>query len=243
MQSFKQYLSEAKIDFAPWQHPDSGEYQHLDKYDIAFGSSSKLRRNKNGTYSTSERRFSAKYIERNGEFVLPVKYATVVDFDTINSKEQGITSVWGFPDLVQNNLSIDSPHLESLEHLNTKAHMVFLSLPKLNTMGNCSIKCSEMQAIDTGSVSFKEFAKCVEIASLFKVSFRALFNKPVLSLLKIPGSWSSISPRFVTSENKMTAEEQDEVKKVVNILNNNRNNIIGAQEELFKNGLDQYAKL
>jgi hypothetical protein len=241
MQNFKPYLVEA-IDFAPWQHPNSEEYQHLVPNDICSNASD-VHRNKNGTYSSSCNRYGAKYIERNGEHVLPVKYSTVKDFEVIGTDTNNISSVWGFPDKVKNNLILYSNFLSSLDHLNTQAHTTTILLPNLKEMGNCVLKSNEISLLDIGEVSFKDFAKCVTVSSRIKISFLALLNKPALSLLKIKGEWNLITPRFMVNEKTMTQAQQDEVKKVIQILNDNRHNIIEAQKKLYDNDLDEYAEL
>ena len=246
MQNFKQYLTEANIDFAPWQHPDSEEYKKVEDHQICALVMDKIRRNKNGTVSTSSENYKAKLVRIGNDYVLPVKYSSAKDFSiSILSNGPGITSLWGFPDKVKDTLTIKSSMLETMDHLNTTAFDVFIQTPKLKEMGNSAINCYKLMLNDIGQVPLKEFVKHVKVDSFIDCHSRVLYKKPILSIFKIAGTWKEIRCGGRWISQGVEYDNPKELSQVMAIVNKHLKNrdMLECQEELIDAGLKEYARL
>ena len=243
MQNFKQFLKEAKIDFAPWQHPDSEEFKNFDP-DYICSRQRDVKQNKNGSFSSNATSFIAWFTDHNGESVLPVKYATVKDFDTVATPNTGVTSLWGFPDKVKNQLSIDSSLLQTMDHLHTDAYQVFIRTPKLKEMGNSSIKCSIVKISTIGDMPLKDFVKHINVDYSVYFNIAYLYKRPLLSLLRMPGDWSYLSHYKVTNHN-LDKQQIEEIESAIKIISKHlkSKDILQCQEDLIDAGLKEYAKL
>ena len=227
MQNFKQYLLEAKIDFAPWHDKDTTKYE-----------SRGLNRNRDGTYSC---RNLVRTVRVFGEHldIFPVKMKSIGNIDVSKVK-----SLWGFPDKVTNEASLfDCPELKHIDHVKTVIGGVLrLDLENLESIEPNSFKCKRLIIRDIGKLKLSEILKLIEFTSKVEISEQYLFShRNILSLCKLPEHIAIEFPHFGDTET--TQDYWKEAAKVLTIINKNRGKVIACQEELFQNNLDEYAKL
>jgi|694.fasta_scaffold06347_4 hypothetical protein len=248
MQSFKTYLAEASAkNLAPWQDPSNPAYVNVNVSDYFRGS---VKRNKNGTYSTSAPHgyfISCLKLDNGKQYVLPVKFSIMSYFETISGVENGLTTLQGCPDTIRHEMVIDSKNLTTLDYLYTQVHWkLSIQCPNLKTFGDAKTKCLDLVLYDIGDVPLKEVQYHVEVIHTIYLGFDAAYKKPVLSIFKIKGHWVSIEQRtsfdqWKSDPDGSKAKEFDLVCKILSKYAKSRN-AIACQRELIENDLDEYAE-
>ncbi len=248
MQNFKSYLTEAAVkNIAPWQDPSNPAYVDIDVSDYFRGP---VKRNKNGTYSTSALRgnfISVLRLDDGKQYVLPVKFSTMSYFETISGVENGLTTLQGCPDKVRHEMVIDSKNLTTLDYLYTQVHWkLSIQCPNLKTFGDAKAKSLDLVLYDIGDVPLKEVQHHFEVTHTIYLGFDAAYRKPVLSIFKVKGPWVSIEQRasFDQWKSDPDGSKTKEFNSVCKILSKyaKSRDIIACQRELIENDLDEYAE-
>lgn len=238
MQNFKQYLTEAKANFAPWQNPNE-TIESADDY--IFYIEGSIKQNKNGTFTSRSKNLwvTPKKLD-DGRVVIPIKFSRV---DSIGFREYGIqlTTLEGCPDIVKDSFTLHSEKLKSLEDLSYNLRFIKIDCKKLNSFGTANIHCNQVWFDNIGSVSIREIQKHFTIDYNFSVSPDSVYKKPILSLLKVKGNWQKVYVSGNQLEDK-PKEVRQELKQVFTIINESNKDIIVCQEALIDAGLKDYAE-
>jgi hypothetical protein len=258
MQNFKEFLKESKSrKFAPWHMKDPDEIEsyiraQLDPKsidnDLFFGSKTMSVNqfgyaiNKDGTVSIKPDSHNADYDYKvfvDDQRKIPFKYKRVQP-ESRSIEIKDIDNLWGSPDTVVNSqLTIDSPFLNSLEHLNCNIGLLGLYINCSNLkQWNCEVQTQRLSIRNIHeSLGFKDISKYFSSIYYCIVSdllVDRLDNKGILGLAKLSEK----------TKVKLTAATGSKLANAFDVLNTlNTKDIIDAQEALIEAGFKEYAKL
>lgn len=236
MQNFKDYLKEAKSQFAPWQNPN--ETLESAKEYIRDGS---IKQNKNGTFicRTTNLWIEPKRLD-DGRVVIPIKFSRVESIG-FSDMDIPLTTLEGRPDIVKESFYLSSENLKSLEDLSYNLRFIKIDCKKLNSFGTANIHCNQVWFDNIGSVSIREISKHFTINYNFSVGPKSVYKKPILSLFKVKGNWERVYLANNQLDNK-PEEIRKELKHVFNIINESNKDVMVCQEALIDAGLKDYAE-
>ena len=146
MQSFRQYLTEAKDPdyFAPWHTKDPAQIETIlwsRNSGFTTGKATGYTLNKDGTVSITVENakfYGTRMKTADNKVVIPFKIKSARQMLTLGSGAiDNLSSLWGAPDKV-GTLNVASKELDSLEHLFCDARgTIQLNTPKLTKIENC----------------------------------------------------------------------------------------------------------
>ena len=246
MQSFKQYLMEENTMQLTTSVAIKELFRHH-KFSVS-NTVSDYQVLKDGTVNVKKQLCHFRWFESAAKNTnldasrLPFKFKLGSDNFTIHS--DCITDIVGAP-VKGGYFSIKAQKLKSLTGLEAEYTDLAIYCEEL-TEFNCKIKTDYVFISIMKSFNAKDFAnsfskadKKVNINFGLNAASQLLYKTPLLSLLKNK-DFGHIT--FVNME-ETTNPKLIEVRTVCEILNKSKGNLIAAQEELFKNDLDEYAKL
>ena len=254
--TFKDFLTEAKIDFAPWQFKTADELsefwnknnrnprtRYMYIYDFKW--------NKNGTVTpikTSGYSFNNNnYVETtDGGLGLPV---------VINSGGKrpfrfsgDITNLQGFPLSTSGiDLIIAAPKLENLNFVKANVSTAFINTPSITEWGDCKIEGKKLIFHDTGNIPYKGLEKhfpTITISINFSKKEIPKLEKGILAFFKIP-----TKPKLFGIKNNTVGSHipsNDPVLEAMTLYNLNvkeMTSLFDMQDLLIKNGFKKYARL
>lgn len=236
MQSFREYLTEAKTSgFAPW-HPKTGLIATMGgKYSLSYTVTKK------GTLSVNRNNRDEWPFQGLGNvpggYGFLIKYGNVRGFPTLINDQ--VTNLWGFPETINGHTKIICNNLKTLDHLKTKvSEHIWLDCEDLVEWGDSFVECYIIHFI-YAPISLKDIKKHLKVQNCINFDdnfFQRRKNKGVLGLC-------GFENRVLLSlNNDWTAPRQTPEGKALHIVMDN-GDILDCQEELISKGLKDYAKL
>ena len=250
MQSFKQYLSEARKlppNYAPWHIMDEMKlHAHMSNIQPDWGMT--WSRHPDGSCSSTQKNTVISddiLVETpDGGWGLPFPIRNCRNITIMSPR---LTSLKGFPSRVQagQNVKIICSNLETFEDLVVSNLSNFqVNCPKLKYF-NPTVHWLRTLIIDNSDFDFKDIVKNVEnITTSIRFSTNDAnavkqLNKGILKFIKIVGK-----PHLhLVNDNIHHIKLENALSLYNRNVDNEGMNIIAMQELLFKNDLDQFAKL
>lgn len=269
MQSFKQYLTEAKIDFAPWHGTDPIVVKNelAKRYLKQFGWTDETLDEPRGQIKIEDElknQFKSWSFNKNGtvtlrgtdiriykRFLLATPEGTKIPFQIQSANEvkfisDNLVSVWGAP-LKCKVLNIYSEKLESLEHLNTTCERLVLKTPALKEF-NCNVKANGLFIEALGMKTLTGIQKNVELSHYigFYLHPKNIDNikieSNILGLFQIKGGLNKVS----CSYGPTAPENKTPLMKALEIVDkhfHSDKDIMDCREELVQEGLKEFARM
>lgn len=252
MPSFREFLVEAKgAGFAPWHIRDPEEIkralevtQGVSAWGPCLALGYEIMKNGAMNLKTDQTTMPVRGLGN-----IPDGYGFLFKYQTIEMwhyklNDDKITNLWGFADRVKGHVEINSHSLKSLDHLITKISQDFeFKLPHLEDWGNCFVQCDILRINDMGkSLGFKDISKhftAKDRIVLDKNGLDKMTNKGLLGFCKTK-SGTGIPNRVW---HKDSVAGSNELSKILNTYNSNKDDLLDCQEALIANGYKEYAKL
>lgn len=250
MQSFKQYLTEARKlppNHAPWHIMDEMQLQAF-MINVQPEWNKDWTRHPDGSCSSTKKQTIISddiLVEtHDGGWGLPFPIRNCRNITIMSPR---LTSLKGFPSRVQSgqNVKIICSNLETFEDLVVSNLSIFqINCPKLKQF-NPTVSWIRSLVIDRCDFDFNDIVKNVKHITT-SIRFSAAdantvkqLNKGILKFIKINGK-----PHLhLVNDNIQHIKLEDALTLYNRHVDDEGMNIIAMQELLFKNDLDQFAKL